>query len=1008
MVRILGLLGLLMAVSPQLCQSQAPLVPTQGNGIIRCYTTESELQRRIDNPKLATDAQFEAWMADELKKAKETPNQRAAASRVIPTVVHIIYSNPADPDNISDAQVMSQIDILNEDFGRTNPDTTNTPAAFQPVAVNSDIEFCLAQIDPMGNPTTGINRVQIAGSPYTTGFVNGTIKPSTQWDPTQYFNVWVCNVSGGVLGWAQFPEAGGLAGIGTGNGAANTDGVVLLHSSVGRPPANPFGGPYNLGRTATHEVGHWLGLRHIWGDGGCGVDDFCADTPESDASNFGCPVAHASCGTTDMVQNYMDYTDDACMNIFTADQKARMDIVLAGSIRRASLLTSTVCNLTPEITYVGTTTTMTENSSSGATACRGFQDIDIALRIGGPPTGAATVTLTTIGGSALAGVDYDILTGVVVFPNGVTGNQTFRIRVYDDAAIETLENLTIGFTVSGATDAYAGTPNQHTININDNDLGPNLGSTASLLSEDFESGGAGWTVANAAGNNQWAVGGTAGGMNGTRSSYISRNGGGNNNYQANNASTSRLVSPAINSTGLTGLDLSFDFHCNGELFNGIYYDYGALSYSLDGTNFVNIIGNNTATPFQGVTTNTTYNIALPAACENTTFYLGFEWTNDNNTGNNPAFAVDDINVTALVPTPVETDLNSANTEYLGPNSTVYWYDQTSGEVMLMVNNTTGHDYGCTQVQVDRAGTGATQYMDASMNYACTDKTFLVTPATNNTSGAYDLRLYFSQAEIAGWEGTTGQVRANINIAKTNGPISNITPATPNANGPGNVYGINPTRGVFSANDFWVEAQFTTGFSGFAGGIENITPLPVEFLNLNAEWSGDDAALDWEIGEFGNLKTFVVERSMDDGAFVRLGEVIPNSLDGPSGQFSFVDRAAFSLEASQLNYRIRAIDLNGGQTLSSVTWLRPGQRIGLLAWPNPFQQSLSVKVDLVEAGNYSVELVNSIGQVVAQQNLEGQSGSNKIELDLSGQLSRGVYLLRVKGQAFQESLTLLKQ
>ena len=1006
MVKFIGLLGIALCFAFTGMQAQAPNVGN--NGVIRCYTTEIENQRRAENPKIPSVAEFESWMARELSARDQGQNQRVAASRVIPTVVHVIYSNAADPDNISDAQVISQIDILNEDFERTNPDTVNTPAAFQSVAVDSDIEFCLAQIDPMGNPTTGINRVQIAGSPFTTGFIESNIKPATQWDPTQYFNIWVCNISGGVLGYAQFPEAGGLAGVGTGNGAANTDGCVLLHSSVGRPPANPFPGPYNLGRTATHEVGHWLGLRHIWGDGNCTVDDFCADTPNSDNPNFGCPTTHVSCSSTDMVQNYMDYTDDACMNIFTADQKARMDIVLSSSIRRASLLTSSVCNLTPEITFVTTTTSMTENSSSGMTGCRGFQDIDIALRIGGPPTGAATVTLTTIGSTAQLGVDYDILTGVVVFPNGVTGNQTFRIRVYDDAAVEVLENLTIGFTVSGSTDAFAGVPNQHTLNINDNDFGPNVSGTATVLNEDFESGGAGWTVANAAGNNQWAIAGLNGAMNGTRSSYVSRNGGGSNNYQANNTSFSRLVSPAINATGLNNLTLAFEFHSNGEINNGTYYDYGALSYSLDGTNFVNIIGNNTATPFQGVVTNAPYSITLPAACNNTTFYLGFDWTNDNSVGGNPAFAVDDILVTAPIAAPVETDLNSTNTEYLGPNSTVYWYDQTSGEVMLMVNNTTGHDYGCTQVQVDRAGTGATAYMDASMNYACTDKTFLVTPTTNNATGAYGIRLYFSQAEVAGWETATTQVRANMNVAKTNGPISNITPLSPNANGPGNVYGTSPTNGTFSASDFWVEAQFTTGFSGFAGGVENTIPFPVEFMALGARWENEDAVVEWETGEFGNLKTFVVERSMDGMDFQRMGEVIPNSSEGASGAYSFTDRAAFNAPAEHLHFRIRAVDFDGQQTLSDVATLRPGQRIGLQAWPNPFQQALSVRVDLNQDGPVTVELLNALGQVVASQQQDAVSGANDISMNVQQELASGVYLLRARARGFEETLRLIKQ
>lgn len=309
------------------------------NQVVRCYTTEMQENLRNQGQWPETDAQFERWLAEKMQHTDlSTENPR-----VLPVVFHIIYQQENNIWNISNAQVMSQLQVLNEDFLRLNPDTVNTPAAFQPSAVNTGISFCLAQRDPQGNPTTGIIRHQFASTTsWSTGTFNSTVKPATIWDPTRYFNIWIANLSGGVLGYAQFPTGSGLPGL-SGSGSANTDGIVLLYSSVGRPPFNNFGGVYNRGRTATHEVGHYLGLRHIWGDGGCSVDDFCGDTPASDAANFGCPVTHVSCGSVDMVQNYMDYTDDACMNLFTAEQTVRMITVLQNSPRRASLLTATSC-----------------------------------------------------------------------------------------------------------------------------------------------------------------------------------------------------------------------------------------------------------------------------------------------------------------------------------------------------------------------------------------------------------------------------------------------------------------------------------------------------------------------------------------------------------------------------------------------------------------------------------------------------------------------------------------
>ena len=252
----------------------------------------------------------------------------------IPVVVHVVYYN--NTENISDNQIFSQIDILNEDFRRLNADTTNTPTGFLPVAADCEIEFCLAQKDPNGNTTTGITRTQTSQTSFST---NDDVKYTASgghdaWNTSEYMNIWVCDISGGILGYAQFP-----------GGNPNEDGIVVDYQYFGN--IGTASSPYDLGRTATHEVGHWLNLRHIWGDSNCG-NDFCNDTPEHDGSNYGCPsYPHtSSCSGNgpfgDMFQNYMDYTNDACMNIFTLDQKARM--IAAINTSRQGLLTSNGCN----------------------------------------------------------------------------------------------------------------------------------------------------------------------------------------------------------------------------------------------------------------------------------------------------------------------------------------------------------------------------------------------------------------------------------------------------------------------------------------------------------------------------------------------------------------------------------------------------------------------------------------------------------------------------------------
>lgn len=320
----------------------------------KCATMEADSMLRAKVPGAPTLADFEQWMQVKTAEFKRNSANKRRQIITIPIIVHVIHNGNAvgSGENISDAQVLSQIDVLNEDFRRLNADTVNTPAAFRSVAADIEIEFCPALRDPQGNPlpVPGINRVNTSNTTWgngvstwgNTGTIDNTVKPNTIWDPDQYFNMWSIDFgNNGLLGYAQFPEGSGLAGMPTGAEPANSDGVVVTYDGFGRVGnLNPS---YDLGRTMTHEVGHWLGLRHIWGDGGCGADDFCADTPESDASNRGCNPSHQSCGTTDMVQNYMDYTQDFCMNIFTQDQKTRMLTVMANSPRRVSLLNSTVC-----------------------------------------------------------------------------------------------------------------------------------------------------------------------------------------------------------------------------------------------------------------------------------------------------------------------------------------------------------------------------------------------------------------------------------------------------------------------------------------------------------------------------------------------------------------------------------------------------------------------------------------------------------------------------------------
>lgn len=318
---------------------------TNSNNIIPCISHEIMMQQLKENPELI----FEQLKLEEETKAYEqnlNSSRSASVPRIIPVVFHIIHEYGSE--NISKEQILSQMDGLNEDFNRLNSDTGNTPNPFKVLSGGANIEFRLATLDPNGNCTDGINRLY---SPLTNN-ARDNVKSLIYWPRNRYLNVWVVRTiensdggSGTVLGFAQFP----------GFGSAQTDGVVMRSDYTGRI------GTSNSGRTLTHEVGHWLNLRHIWGDATCG-DDAVSDTPQHEGPNYGCPqFPHLSpaCSQNangDMFTNYMDYSNSSCMNQFSIGQCTRMNAALnSSSGQRNNLATSS------NLAATGTTNLVTPN-----------------------------------------------------------------------------------------------------------------------------------------------------------------------------------------------------------------------------------------------------------------------------------------------------------------------------------------------------------------------------------------------------------------------------------------------------------------------------------------------------------------------------------------------------------------------------------------------------------------------------------------------------------------------
>ena len=565
-----------------------------------CSSMENLAYRMQQDPELKQ--RMDAIEVFTRQKINDNQNNRVDGAVItIPVVVHVIYNNSSE--NISNAQIQSQIDVLNEDFRRTNSDA-NT---IWQQAADTQIEFCLSKVDPNGNSSIGITR---KASSRTSWGTNDAMKKSSQggvdpWDTSQYLNIWVCNIGGGILGYAQFP-----------GGSAATDGVVNSPQYFGR--TGTATAPFNLGRTATHEVGHFLNLRHIWGDGGCGIDDFVSDTPESDASNGGCATTHVSCGSLDMVQNYMDYSNDSCMNLFTQGQKSRMRAVLEPGGSRRNLALSEKCGtvVTQPTCSDGIQNGTETGVDCGGTSCLPCQtacndnelNIDIVFDNYPEETSWSIVNSsgTTVASSnySTANADGSSTTEKLCLPNDC---YTFTISdVYGDGMCCSYGNgsynitdqngtITSGgsFGASEASDFCLGNISNPSCDDgiqNGDETGIDCGGTAcnpcvipgtTILNEGyFESGWDGWIDG----------GGDSFRYNGNRSyenSYSIR-------LRDNSGTASSMTSPSLNLTGFNQVEVTFYFYSysmeTGEDFWLRYYNgsgWSTVRTWSSGSNFQN-------------------------------------------------------------------------------------------------------------------------------------------------------------------------------------------------------------------------------------------------------------------------------------------------------------------------------------------------------------------------------------------------------------------------------------
>ncbi len=784
------------------------------DGIVRCATHEHNKLRQANNQTIS-DEKFEQWITSKIKDIKKQRKERRLPSVIrIPVVVHVIHNGDAIGvnENISDGQVLSQITVLNQDFRRL----AGTPGFG--AGVDTSIEFCLAQVDPNGNPTNGINRVNLGIDAFDEATVEGTLKPNTIWDPTKYFNMWTANFTGdldGVLGYAQFPTGSGLAGMPTENciaGEASTDGLIMAYHTFGSrtlyPSGNYGGTAYDKGRTATHEIGHMFGLRHIWGDATCG-DDYCADTPTAHKANSGCPTVVNCDGTgNEMVENYMDYTNDACMNIFTQDQKDRMLAVLMNSPRRDDLLVSNVCS-SPQASIqfkrTACETRLINASIQEGNGC-GYTEYTIPLNINKAPTANAIVTFAIDATSVADNNDVTIMTPSVTFNSKSKTDKNLIIRVLNDGIVEQDEEIVINFIVNAnGGDAFANPEgNKFKMKILNDDIISTPTPTTTLLNENFENP-IGWFLLD--GDNDGLDWGLIDGDGlGTAPNKIvgtcvysekdlSILGTGNGKATPNNfiISPQITIPSVVNSATLSYIIGSYNKTAGNYV---VYFteDVSSVATITSGT-----ILQNLAEVQADITQLKTHDLSSLAGKIG---YIVFRHA-DSKTATG-LLLLDSVKIEVNTTTIVQTDLNAPTQHQsnISGTGTTYTKDSNTYKVMVDITNDTNFNYGCTTVAVSRdlatAGAPAVNYgANTANNLKVMAKTFTITPTNNTTSGNATLKFYFTEAEVKDWETATGNSRTALRVIKE-GDVSALsttlstfgtnTTLTANvANGIGGVY-----------------------------------------------------------------------------------------------------------------------------------------------------------------------------------------------------------------------------
>ena len=990
----------------------------------RCYTVEVQNSYLKTHPNAETPMQFEGWLQGKIaerKRALAAQGKMGTFGTVtqytLPIVFHIVHNGEAvgTTPNVDASFIQAQLLQLNKDYA-------NMSGSPYSVASTTGIQFALAAKDPSGKTLAepGIDRVnrktkKWGAAPFEfSTTVTDTIKPATIWDPYRYVNVWLLEDvtdqgSSGILGIATLPTSSVLDGLD--NSETDKDaGVVINSGTVGSIFSSADCGsvtnPYTLGRTLTHELGHFFGLRHIWGDSTCATD-FCDDTPIHYDANYGKPKHPKanSCGTADeMFEDYMDYTDDDVMNTFTASQTERIQTVMLNSLRRKTLATSNVPTALPagsnKLSFAICSGIMETTETANAGTNQRYKDIGITINVEKVATANATVTVQTAG-TAIRGIDYDLIDDTMNFVAN-DGAKAFTLRVYDNNAIDGDRTVILSYAIAGAGVTAATNGQSLTVTILDDDDKKIGNKLVNLINQNFGTTGGsiptGWTTDKSTGSpNFFTVSATSNPIGTGQFAYVTNSTKKTLTYSkgVNNDYYSVLSTPKIGGNSYKSIDtLKFKYKAGGQ---AIDYTagtgaYGSVCYTLNSvfdyyaaSLYNDSLGLNGCAPY----INSTQSVSLtsPSVLATGDFYIHFMWeTVYTAGGKNPGLCVDDVSLNAM-PFPIDSAVSKSYSLIIPANKTNL-IRSTADDIIASVVGVTSPLKNFF-ASITEAGTSQVDFSIGNKTYLRSKKVINFDNGTTDNTSAFTTTLYYTTNEIAAWSNTLQAVRVlqlNNGTTFTSGSISPTTASilTPTS--------ISDKR----STDGYVAITVSSKGLGSFALIDSSVSLPISWKYVTGKVQNNAAVIAWQLLTPTQGVKYSVERSEDGLRY----STVQSGLTGTTLTDATIDAG------KNYFYRVIASTPEGKIVYSSViNVVYFSLNHSFTVAPNPFSNVITIQNNGTATGTTALSVYDVTGRLVFNKSFASQAGTSTIN---TTSWIPGVYLVKIKSAESAITYKLIKR